>query len=203
MAATEQQEPATIRSLVREVSREVTATVGNKEESLSEQQLLVLIAVSALTKLETSAAEAAEKIRNGDGAGEKRRKEKRGSEEDDHVVDGGEHEDLRKTAKRCRKQLQGFVADTLEENRVQDEEGLDLGQYAHTQVFDGNDKKAAKFARLMGGAKGIKDGKLPAGARSPHATYAPSHEQLAKITLDVEEQFSTATAHKGKRGLGM
>lgn len=165
-------ESPSVKSLLKDLSRDVTAAAAGKEDSLKELDILALIAVTALSHLENFT----------------------GSEDD--------NEELRRTTKRCRKQLQGYIAESVEHNKVEDQ-GLDLGQYSHTQVFEGDDKKTAKFARLMGGAK-AKEGKAaPTSSPRLHSTYAPTHKELTKISLDVEEQFAAATTHKGKKGLGL
>lgn len=75
---------------------------------------------------------------------------------------------------------------------------LDFGQYAHTDVFDGNSRKAEKFARLMGGAK-TTDNSPP----TPHATFAPPPEIAKDISQQIGDQYNLALQHKGKRGLGL
>jgi hypothetical protein len=103
--------------------------------------------------------------------------------------------DLQKALKRGRKLLQELLPHG-EENQSVEDKGLDLGQYAHTKVFDGNAKKAEKFARLMGGAAASD------GQPHHHSTFAPDSSTVAKITHDIEEQFNAAITHRGKKGLG-
>lgn len=76
---------------------------------------------------------------------------------------------------------------------------MDLGQYASAGVFDGNESKRAKFARLMGGAK---TGSRPESRGSEHNTLAASTAQIKRINEDLETQFDSAMQHKGKKGLG-
>lgn len=102
-------------------------------------------------------------------------------------------DETRRTIKRARKLFQEFLP-PVEKNEVAGVVGLDLGQYVHTKVFDGNSKKVEKFARLMGGAKGE--------PVAHHNTFAPDSKTTQKITHELEEQFNQAIHHKGKKGLG-
>lgn len=86
--------------------------------------------------------------------------------------------------------------ETEEMEKVQANKHIDLGQYAHTSVFKGDEKKTEKFAKLMGGGKA---GSAPAAQRN---TYAPNSEVVKKITQDIQSQFHSAITHKGKKGLG-
>lgn len=120
-------------------------------------------------------------------------------------------EDARRDVKRARKMLQIHEPPPVEHNAVESK-GLDLGQYAHTEVFEGKEKKAEKFARLMGGAKVPPPSPSSChvaaspGLSSPklhHATYAPPSDIIHRMTEDVEAQFNDAIHRKGKSvGLG-
>ncbi|RNC48368.1 hypothetical protein TcCL_NonESM01785 [Trypanosoma cruzi] len=79
------------------------------------------------------------------------------------------------------------------DNNSDDDENEDLGQYSHTKVFDGNAKKRAKFARLMGGGK---------GEGSHHNTFAADASTIKRINGELEDQFNTALSRLGKKGLG-
>ncbi|KEG08176.1 hypothetical protein DQ04_07831040 [Trypanosoma grayi] len=78
-------------------------------------------------------------------------------------------------------------------HNTSNEDNVDLGQYAHTSVFDGNERKRAKFARLMGGGK---------SEVSHHDTFAADANTLKRINGNLEEQFNTAITRHGKKGLG-
>lgn len=152
----------------KEVAKDATALlekqIGDGSHDATECSALVLIAISALQRLQ------------------------------DHAE---ANDELRQSAKRARKTLKDFMP-RVEHNAEVEQKGLDLGQYAHTKVFDGDAKKAEKFARLMGGAKNT--GAPP----SPklHATFAPSSDKVKKMELDIEGQFNLAVSHKAKKGLG-
>lgn len=105
------------------------------------------------------------------------------------------NEDAQRDIKRARKHLTAMLPPPVESNPALEAKGLDLGQYAHTEIFDGEVKKAEKFARLMGGGK-------VGEHKTAHHTYAAPKEVLHKIGDDVEAQFNEALHHKGKRGLG-
>lgn len=109
-----------------------------------------------------------------------------------------EDDDERKTAKRLRKQLQQSLPESTatESNATIEKKGLDLGQYAHTKVFAGNEKKTEKFARLMGGAHS-------SGQPHHHATFAADSKTAERVNHELENQFQQAMQHKGKKGLGL
>ncbi len=113
----------------------------------------------------------------------------------EEALPGESDADSRREARRARKLLSSLEPAPLEHNVAVETQGLDLGQYSHTEVFDGKAKKAEKFARLMGGAKCPKSPTI-------HATYAPPSDVLHKINDDVEAQFNDAVHRKGKQGLG-
>lgn len=81
---------------------------------------------------------------------------------------------------------------------IAEQKRLDLGQYAHTKVFQGDERKTEKFAKLMGGSNAA----ASAAAKGAHSTYAPNSEVVSRITKDIEDQYAAAAAHKGKKGLG-
>lgn len=150
---------------LREVSKQLALDASaNVDAPVSEKQALLLLAIAALTKLESLAESS---------------------------------DELSQTAKRARKTLKPHLADDEQPKEAPGtpQTQLDLGQYANTDVFDGNDKKASKFARLMGGAKGT--------STSKHATYAMDSSSAKKVTSEIEEQFNAAVHHKGKKGLGL
>lgn len=103
------------------------------------------------------------------------------------------NEDVARDLKRARKLLHSHIP-TAEANPVAEDHQLDLGQYAHTKVFEGDSKKVEKFARLMGGGKGE--------AATHHNTFAPDSKTSERITHEIAEQFNAAVNHKGKKGLG-
>ncbi|RNF03439.1 uncharacterized protein Tco025E_08171 [Trypanosoma conorhini] len=76
---------------------------------------------------------------------------------------------------------------------AEDAEDADLGQYSHAHAFDGDARRRAKFARLMGGGK---------GEESHHNTFAADASTVKRINGELEEQFNTALSHHGKKGLG-
>jgi hypothetical protein len=105
------------------------------------------------------------------------------AQEDD--VEGAEA--CAKAAKRANKYIQGLLPE---------KNALDLGQYSNTNVFHGDQHKASKFARLMGGGK--KD------AHHEHGTYAMAEDEAKRMQRQLEEQFNSAISHKGsKKGLGL
>ena len=72
-------------------------------------------------------------------------------------------------------------------------QAVDFGQYdAH--AFK-SEVKAEKFARLMGGGK--------EHARVDHATHALSPDEQRAMEKELERQYTAATHHKGKKGLGL
>ena len=158
-----------LKKLSKEVlssAAELKASRGlDEEQDCSEASNLLFLIVSSLSRLESVANQQNE-------------------------TDG---EELAQAAKRARKLLRGFLPDG-EANPVVEQKGLDLGQYAHTEVFDGNAKKAEKFARLMGGAKGE--------PHKHHTTFAADSTTVKKVVHEIEDQFNTALQHKGKKGLG-
>jgi hypothetical protein len=106
-----------------------------------------------------------------------------------------DEEPLRTLIKRTMKRLKRHEAPAVEHSAVAEAKGLELGQYGHTNVFDGDAKKTEKFARLMGGGKG---GATEAG----HNTYAASASTIKAIDRSLEQQFEAAHSHHGKKGLG-
>lgn len=83
------------------------------------------------------------------------------------------------------------------------EDALDLGQYVNQKdvLFGGNDAKKNKFARLMGGAKALKEG---GGDKefSHHDTVGKTSKEIKKINEDLEKEYDYAIHHKSKKGLG-
>lgn len=79
------------------------------------------------------------------------------------------------------------------------EEVVDLGQYANTGVFEDNDKKKNKFARLMGGAK--KEARVEEGHKQ-HSTFALTQDKLKNVEGELEKEFEMGRTHHGKKGLG-
>lgn len=161
----------TVRQLTKDIAKDVSAALvacgkaGQDSEegtgtSATEAELLTMIIVSALTRLETST----------------------------------DDEELTKAIYKSKKAMQKFEPQAIERNPKVDDK-VDLGQYSHTKVFDGNETKAAKFARLMGGAKEHKSPRL-------HAMYAPNHEEELRQEKQLEQQFMSASAQKGRKGLG-
>eukprot|EP00388_Colpodella_angusta_P006360 GDKJ01018872.1.p1 GENE.GDKJ01018872.1~~GDKJ01018872.1.p1 ORF type:complete len:178 (-),score=23.80 GDKJ01018872.1:36-569(-) len=157
---------------------------------LTSSERFVLIAIAALDLAEANSAHSVH-VHAGD------------SEEDDR--------DLLRLRKLLMRQLQDMehttsavkhetVVNRCEEekmNKIAASKHIDLGQYSHTAVFKGDEKKTEKFAKLMGGAKESNSTQL-----ASHATYAPNSEVVSKITRDIENQFHSAVTHKGKKGLG-
>jgi hypothetical protein len=121
--------------------------------------------------------------------------------------DDGADDETSKTIKRARKIISALIdastttagAVVEEANVVAEKKGLDLGQYAHTKVFDGDSKKVEKFARLMGGKSVV----ATEGHHTQHNTFAPDSKTSKRITHEIEEQFNAAMQHKGKKGLGL
>lgn len=108
----------------------------------------------------------------------------------------GVDDDVARNLKRARKMFADQLP-TEEVNRTAEDKGLDLGQYAHTKVFEGNAKKVEKFARLMGGGKAEVQ-----TSHTHHHTFAPDSKTAQRIEHEIEEQFNAAMSHKGKKGLG-
>jgi hypothetical protein len=106
-------------------------------------------------------------------------------------------DETRKLIKRARKMMTALLPE-VETNANVEEKGLDLGQYAHTKVFEGDNKKVEKFARLMGGKAAMS----VEGQHTHHNTFAPDSKTSKRITHEIEEQFNSALHHKGKKGLG-
>lgn len=121
-------------------------------------------------------------------------------------ADDAADDETAKTIKRARKIISALIdsstssaTTTVEEsNDVAEKKGLDLGQYAHTKVFDGDSKKVEKFARLMGGKSVVST----EGHHTQHNTFAADSKTVKRITHEIEEQFNAAMQHKGKKGLG-
>ncbi|CUG89811.1 Hypothetical protein, putative [Bodo saltans] len=122
-------------------------------------------------------------------------------------ADDAADDETAKTIKRARKIISALIdsstssstTTTVEEsNDVAEKKGLDLGQYAHTKVFDGDSKKVEKFARLMGGKSVVST----EGHHTQHNTFAADSKTTKRITHEIEEQFNAAMQHKGKKGLG-
>ena len=156
----------TVRSLTKDIARDVSSSLDDSKPPLAETELLTLIVISALNRLEAAAAD---------------------------------NDELQRVASRSKRAIERYEPGVVEHNKGVEAKGMDLGQYAHTKVFEGKDAKASKFARLMGGAKE----KDPA-ERSPrlHAMYAPRHDEEEKRMKDIESEYVAATTHKGKKGLG-
>jgi hypothetical protein len=153
---------------VAQAAQDLKASKGMEEEQeLTEASNLLFLVCSALNRLESVAST--------------------------YSSTEAETEELLQASKRARKLLRGFLP-TGEANPAIEHKGLDLGQYAHTEVFDGNTKKAEKFARLMGGAKGE--------PHKHHTTFAADSSSVKKVVHEIEDQFTAALQHKGKKGLG-
>jgi hypothetical protein len=88
------------------------------------------------------------------------------------------------------------------QQQEQEQEKLDLGQYAKAGVFDNDDKKKSKFARLMGGAK--KEGKTEAEEElhHEHTTFALTKKEQKIVESELEKEFEMGRHHHGKKGLG-
>lgn len=76
---------------------------------------------------------------------------------------------------------------------------LDLGQYATSDMFDANEKKKNKFARLMGGGKAHAGEN---GAPSKHDAVAAKQSVYEKMSKDLESQYDYGLHHKKGKGLG-
>lgn len=108
------------------------------------------------------------------------------------VCDDDEH---RRDIKRLRKALQRREFPAPEGSASAKSDGADLGQYAAAEVFNGDKRKADKFARLMGGAK--------AGGSVQHDTAAASAAEQASRQRELTSQFEAAAQRRGSaRGLG-
>lgn len=82
---------------------------------------------------------------------------------------------------------------------------VELGQYSTTNVFGQNMEKRLKFARLMGGAKAATaaaENCSSNGSRLHHNTHAKSGAEVRRMNDNLEREFESAMAHKGKKGLG-
>jgi hypothetical protein len=81
------------------------------------------------------------------------------------------------------------------------EEKLDLGQYGKAGVFDNDDKKKSKFARLMGGAK--KESKTEEEEQQhEHTTFALTKKEQKQVESELEKEFEMGRHQHGKKGLG-
>ncbi|KAG5490236.1 hypothetical protein JKF63_00355 [Porcisia hertigi] len=88
------------------------------------------------------------------------------------------------------------------ESQSKTSKSIELGQYASSGVFDQNEQKRMKFARLMGGVKAAVQEKGGTGGQSHHNTFVASNTELKRMNANLESQFVSAMSHKGKKGLG-
>jgi hypothetical protein len=184
-----------VRALTKDIARDVSATLCHDEtveantkkkpmHKVTDAEMLAVFIMSALTRLEG---------------------------ECDEMGEGDEQRDeLMRAVIKCKKTMARFEpGDVVEINEKVEEEGLDLGQYRNSKVFEGRDERATKFARLMGGAKKATSHGHGGGHSDPtksprlHATYAPSLKQELLREQQLEKQYENAVAKKGKKGLGM
>ncbi|KAH9598227.1 Small acidic protein-like domain [Trypanosoma melophagium] len=173
---------------VREVALQLTETYGMLPDELSSRtDALLLIAVAALKEIEADESSSLEVATAAKSARHTLRPHVPRNQQE--KVSGTKRERVDEISD----EYDSNKNNNKSENSAKNQDEIDLGQYANTDVFDGNTKKRTKFARLMGGGK---------HEGTHHNTFVADKGTLKSINGALEEQFNNALSRHGKKGLG-